>query len=119
MVLVDTSVWVSHFRNGDVELAEMLNDGDVMCHPFIIGELACGHLRRRSEILSLFQFLPMAIQVEHREVLRFIEDHGLMGRGLGYVDVHLSASAMLTGVPIWTLDRQLREVNRMLNISYL
>ena len=82
MLLVDTSVWVSHFREGNVGLASSLNDGDVVCHPFIIGELACGHLRNRSEILSLFQTLPMVIQAEHEEVLPFIENNKLMGKGI-------------------------------------
>ena len=118
MVLVDTSVWVSHLREGDADLERLLSNGDVMCHPFIIGELACGNLKNRVEILSLLRFLPMAIQAEHEEVLQFVENNNLMGKGLGYIDVHLSASAMLTGVPIWTYDKRLDDANRKLNISY-
>jgi len=118
MVLVDTSVWVSHFREGNADLERLLNDGDVMCHPFIIGELACGNLKKRDEILSLLQLLPMAIQAEHEEVLQFVEDKNLMGKGLGYIDVHLCASVMLTGVPMWTYDKKLDEANRKFGINY-
>jgi predicted nucleic acid-binding protein len=118
MVLVDTSVWVSHLREGNDELETLLNNGDVMCHPFIVGELACGTIKNRTEILSLLQLLPMAIQVEYEEVLHFIETNSLMGKGLGYVDMHLSASAVLAGVPIWTLDKSFAKINEMLNIGY-
>ena len=118
MVLVDTSVWVHHLREGDPDLERLLSDGEVMCHPFIIGELACGHLKNRSEVLSLLRLLPMASQAEHEEILQFIERNDLMGKGLGYIDVHLSASAVLTGVPMWTYDRRLDEANIGLGISY-
>ena len=118
MVLVDTSVWVRHLREGDPDLERLLRDGEVMCHPFIIGELACGHLKRRSEVLSLLRLLPMASQAEHEEVLQFIERNDLMGKGLGYIDVHLSASAVLTGVPMWTYDKKLGKANIGLGISY-
>ncbi|MDI6632244.1 MAG: PIN domain-containing protein, partial [Thermoanaerobacteraceae bacterium] len=100
MVLVDTSVWVLHLRERNTELEKLLNDGDVVCHPFIIGELACGNLKNRSEILSLLQALPMATQAEHEEVMQFIDKYRLMGKGLGYIDMHLLASALLTEVPI-------------------
>ncbi len=118
MVLVDTSVWVSHFREGNPELVKLLDDGQVACHPFIIGEIACGSLKNRAKILSLLQALPTALEANHAEVLRFIESNKLMGKGLGYVDVHISASAKLTGVPLWTLDKRLNEANNKLGISY-
>lgn len=118
MVLVDTSVWVSHLREGNAELGRLLNDADVVCHPFIVGELACGNLRNRSEILSLLQALPMVILAEHEEVMQFIENYRLMGKGLGYVDVHLLASALMTGVPIWTLDKRLGEASTKLRLSF-
>ena len=117
MVLVDTSVWVHHLREGDKDLEKLLNEGQVMCHPFIIGEIACGRLQNRAEILRLLNLLPMTIQAKHEEVLEFIEVNRLMGRGLGYVDIHLSASAILTGVIMWTLDRKLNETNKRLGIS--
>ena len=115
MVLVDTSVWVSHLRDGNAELANLLNDGRVLCHPLIVGELACGNLKDRAVILSFLQLLPMSIEAEHDEVLSFIENNHLMGKGLGYVDVHLITSAVLTGVPIWTLDKKLAQTADSLN----
>jgi predicted nucleic acid-binding protein len=118
MVLVDTSVWVSHLRKGNRELAALLSDGDVACHPFIVGELACGNLKNRAEILSLLQALPMATQAEHEEVMKFIEERRLTGRGLGFIDVHLLASAFLKGVPIWTLDKKLNAVSRELGVAF-
>ncbi|HEX8947934.1 MAG TPA: PIN domain-containing protein [Dissulfurispiraceae bacterium] len=118
MVLVDTSVWVTHLREGDVSLEALLNEGQVVCHPFVIGELACGNLRNRSEILALLQTLPMTRQAEHEEVMKFIEDHHLMGKGLGYVDMHLLASALLTMVPLWTFDKRLSEVSSTLKLQY-
>ena len=118
MLIVDTSVWVSHLRDGNAELENLLNHDQVMCHPFIIGEIACGNIKNRTEILSLLQSLPMAIQVSDEEVLEFIEDNLLMGQGLGYVDMHLSASARLSEVPIWTLDTKFSKTNRKLGISY-
>lgn len=118
MVLVDTSVWVSHLRKGNASLAKLLNDGYVFCHPFIIGEIACGNLKNRSEILSLLQALPMAIQAEHEEVLQFIENNQLMGKGLGYIDIHLIVSAILTGISMWTLDKKLDKISKSLGLGF-
>jgi len=118
MLLVDTSVWVRHLREGDPDLGKLLNDGEVMCHPYIVGELACGNLKNRNEVLSLLQLLPPAILANHEEILQFIEGNQLMGKGLGYVDVHLSASAVLTGIQMWTYDRRLNETNEALRIRY-
>jgi hypothetical protein len=118
MVLVDTSVWVHHLRKGEPNLERLLNDGEVMCHQFVIGELACGSIRNRTEILSLLQILPLATEATHEEILQFIERNRLMGKGLGYIDVHLCASAILTGVLMWTHDRKLKETNDGLGIRY-
>lgn len=118
MVLVDTSVWVSHFRNGNSVLEVLLQDGEVVCHPFIIGELACGRIKNRSEILSLLQSLPTAEVVDHRESLKFIESNRLMAIGLGFIDVHLLAAALLTGVPLWTFDKRLDRASSKLKINY-
>jgi predicted nucleic acid-binding protein len=118
VVLVDTSVWVRYLREGNKELETLLNNGEVMCHPFIIGELACGNIRKRAEILALLKLLPMAVKAEHEEVLQFIEDNRLMGKGLGYVDMHLSASAVLSEVPLWTLDKNLNMITERLKIVY-
>ena len=111
MILVDTSVWVEHLRSGTIGLEGLLTDGQVVCHPFIIGELACGNLKNRTEILSLLQDLPMASCAEDDEVIQFIEDHELMGKGLGYIDIHLLMSALLTRTPLWTIDRRLHEAS--------
>lgn len=118
MVLVDTSVWVDHLRAGNTELKNLLNDGLVVCHPFIIGELACGNLGNRQEILSHLRSLPMAIRARHNEVMQFIENNRLMGKGLGYIDIHLLASAVLTGTTFLTLDKKLKEVSLHLDIAY-
>jgi predicted nucleic acid-binding protein len=118
MVLVDTSVWVSYLRETHAGLVDLLNDGEVACHPFIVGELACGNLRNRTVILTLLESLPMTLPVEHREVLAFIEGHDLMGKGLGYVDVHLLASAVLTGLPLWTFDKKLAQAAATLLHKY-
>ena len=118
MVLVDTSVWVAHFRAGDMNLEALLNKGHVSCHPFIVGELACGNLTNRSEIFSLLQTLPMATVVEHEEVMQFIENYSLMGKGLGYIDMHLLASAILSKVLLWTLDKKLHQVSLKLGLTY-
>ena len=118
MLLVDTSVWVRHLKEGDPDLEKLLNNGEVMCHPYIVGELACGNLKNRKEVLLLLQLLPPATLANDEEVLQFIEENQLMGKGLGYIDVHLSASAVLTGVQMWTYDRRLNEMNEVLGIRY-
>ena len=118
MVLVDTSVWVAHLRDGTIGLETLLDEGKVACHPFIIGELACGNLKNRHEILPLLETIPAAIQAEHEEVLHLISSHRLIGKGLGYIDMHLLASAILTQVPLWTLDKKLNEVSSELGVSY-
>lgn len=118
MVLVDTSVWVSHLRDGNTEMAALLNNGNVLCHPLIVGELACGNLKDRAVILSFLKLLPMCIEAEHEEVLSFIENNRIMGKGIGYADAQLVASSVLTGVPIWTLDKKLAQVADSLHVKY-
>ena len=118
MVLVDTSVWVDHLRKGDIGLDSLLDDGHVVCHHFIIGELACGNLQNRSQILSLLQALPLAVQSEHDEVMQLIENYRLMGSGLGFIDVHLLASAILSDVLIWTYDKKLNQIAVEMGISH-
>lgn len=108
MILVDTSVWVSHLRVGDARLRGLLTDGEVLCHPLVVGELACGNIKNRREILSLLQLLPTAKTATNEEVLQLIETQNLMGIGLGLVDIHLLASALLSRASLWTLDTPLR-----------
>ena len=108
MILVDTSVWVEHLRSGDATLAGALEAGRVLIHPSVIGELACGTLRNRREVLDLLGRLPHAPEATHTEVLDFIERRAVMGRGIGFVDAHLLASTALAGVArLWTRDRRL------------
>lgn len=118
MILVDTSVWVRHLRDGEATLKALLEEGKVACHPFIVGELACGNLRNRAEILALLQALPTAKVASHEEVLQFVERRQLMGKGIGYVDAHLLVSAALTEIPLWTFDRQLRKVSSGLGLGF-
>lgn len=118
MILADTNVWIKHFRESDAELISQLNVGFVACHPFIIGELACGSLGNRAEILMLLQALPSSPVLEVTEVLEFIENNSFMGRGLGYVDIHLLASVIIGNVVLWTFDRRLNEAAIELGVSY-
>ncbi len=117
-VLVDTSVWVDHLRRGNSELAGLLEEGGVLTHPHVMGELACGTLHRRGRILSLLQALPRAPEARFEEVLELVERHGLYGRGLGWIDVHLLAAARLAAVPLWTLDRRLHRASRDLGCGW-
>jgi len=107
MILVDTSVWVDHLRGRNSKLIALLEAEEVCSHPFVVGELACGNLDRRDEILSALQALPQVQAAEQEEVLKFIETRRLAGRGLGWVDVHLLASALLEQCGFWTLDKRL------------
>jgi len=117
VILADTSVWVEHLRRGDPKLAELLSDGLVLCHQFVIGEVACGHLRRRGEVLSLLGRLPQATVATHDEALRFLDARRLVGLGLGWIDVHLLASSILDGVALWTHDRRLASAAAALGIG--
>ena len=119
MILVDTSVWVDHFRSATPRLVSALEDSKVLMHPLILGEIACGNLANRKEVLSLLGNLPRAPVAADAEALAFIESHALMGRGIGYIDVHLLASVALAGdAQIWTRDRRLSLVASELNLVY-
>ena len=107
MILVDTSVWVEHLRRGLPRLATLLQEGKVLIHSWVIDELACGNLRNRADVLELLKGLPAAVVASDQEVLLMIEQHQLMGRGIGYVDAHLLASAKLSHCQLWTQDRRL------------
>jgi len=110
VILVDTSVWVDHLRHGLPRLARHLQEWEVLIHPWVIGELACGNLRNRSQVLELMQGLPAATVASDAEVLLLIERDRLMGLGIGYVDAHLLASARLSHCRLWTQDRRLAAV---------
>jgi predicted nucleic acid-binding protein len=111
LILVDTSVWIDHLRKGLPTLGAALEREEVMVHPFVIGELACGSLKDRNEVLALLAALPRAVVATDEEVLLFIKQRRLMGRGIGYVDAHLLASVTLSeGTQLWTHDARLRAV---------
>jgi predicted nucleic acid-binding protein len=107
VILVDTSVWVEHLRCGLPRVAALLQEEKVLIHPWVIGELACGNLHNRGEVLELLQGLPAAVVASDREVLLLIEQDQLMGRGIGYVDAHLLAATKLSHCQLWTQDRRL------------
>jgi predicted nucleic acid-binding protein len=106
-MLVDTSLWIDHLRRGNSRLVPLLEVGEVESHRFVLGELACGDLGRRVELLSLLGALPQVAEAEHDEVLMLINTTRLNGCGLGWVDAHLLASAILSGTTLWTLDKRL------------
>jgi predicted nucleic acid-binding protein len=117
-MLADTSVWIHHFRVSSPQLEQALIDGLILMHPFVLGEIVCGNLRRRSNVLSELQQLPSAVIAEHEEVLNFVEQHRLFGSGIGWIDAHLLASARLTGCRLWTLDTRLRQAASKLRLVY-
>lgn len=118
MILADTSVWIDHLRKGDRALAAALDSCRVLMHTFVLGELACGNLANRTEVLRQLGELPAAPIATDEEVLTFIERRELMGRGIGYVDAHLLASAALSaGARLWTRDRRLAAVAAGLNLG--
>lgn len=117
MVLVDTSIWVDHFRHKVALLEDLLTSGEVAIHPFIIGELACGNIRNRKEILALLSALPTLKTASHAEALHLVETRGLHGKGIGWVDIYLLASALLYNTPLWTRDKRLHAAAKALGIS--
>jgi len=110
MVLADTSVWIDHLRKKEIKLFNLLHKGDVCIHPFIIGEIACGNLKNRKEILHLLKALPKILEATDDEVLLFIENNDLSGKGIGYIDAHLLASSLINKVELWTKDKRLSAI---------
>ena len=118
MILADTSIWIEHLRAGDGVLAGLLDTGTVLAHPFVIGELALGNLRRREVVLEALSDLPRASVATDAEVLHFIDRHALFGLGVGYVDVHLLAAVQLSaGAKLWTNDKRLHGVAIRLGLA--
>jgi predicted nucleic acid-binding protein len=116
-MLVDTSVWIDHVRRPERELIGLLDDNHVDVHAFVIGELACGHLRPRDEMTRLLTALPWLPTVEHEEAFTLLQRHRLHGRGVGWIDVHLLASTLVAGTALWTRDRRMAAVARDLKID--
>jgi predicted nucleic acid-binding protein len=120
VILVDTSVWVDHLRAADQTLADLLNRGMVLTHPFVIGGLALGVLRQRALVLDALSDLPQASVATDTEVLQFIDRHRLFGRGIGYIDAHLLAAVLLTmGATLWTHDKRLHSVAESLGVAMM
>jgi predicted nucleic acid-binding protein len=117
MILVDTSVWIDHLRSGDEDLTALLNRSQVLVHPFVLGELACGNLANRDEVLGLLKDLPRSPVATDNEVLIYIEQQTLVGRGIGYIDAHLLAAVALEGTArLWTRDKRLHAVADALSL---
>lgn len=119
MILPDTTVWVDHLRNSDATLTQALQDGKVIMHIMVIGELACGNLANRARQLMDWRSLPRIRDGNHEAVLNFIESSRLMGRGIGLVDAHLLFSVYNhQGSLLWTRDNSLRTLAEELGIAY-
>ena len=118
MILVDTSIWVGHLREGDPALSLLLEQDRVLIHDFVLGELACGSMENRREVLGLLETLPCASMAEHSEVLHLVEQEHLYGKGIGWIDAHLLASALISRSFLWTWDTQLRRAAESLGIAY-
>jgi predicted nucleic acid-binding protein len=118
MVLVDTSVWIAHFRNGLPALADALVHQFVLLHPVVIGELATGNLRHRGQTLAYLRQLPQVEIGTFNECLQFLETHQLFGRGIGWNDLHLLVSATLSHAPLWTLDKRLADAATEMGLCY-
>ncbi len=118
MMLVDTSVWIDHLRKPNRQLQGRLDGFEVLCHPMVVGELACGRIARRRRVLAALSDLPKAREASHPEALLLIERHGLDGLGLGYIDIHLLAAVLITpGTRLWTHDKALDQVARNLGVG--
>ena len=118
MVLVDTSVWIDHFRKKNRQLEVLLEGEEVALHPFVLGELACGNMKNRKELVALLHALPFATRADDDEVLFFIERHDLMGRGVGLIDMHLLASCKVASCLLWTRDKRLKTIAEEMKITF-
>jgi len=119
MILVDTSIWIDHLRSGDTRLVDLLDRSQVLAHPFVTGELACGNLRNRSEILRLLNDLPQSPVASPEEALHFIEHNQLMGLGIGYIDIHLlAATALAENAKLWAGDKRLEKAASKMSLAF-
>jgi len=119
VILVDTSIWIDHLRGDEEGLIQLLNDGKVLVHPFVTGELALGNLNNREAVMGALQNLPQAFVATDGEVLRLIQAKSLFGRGIGYIDAHLVAAVLLMpGTTLWTRDKRLLAASAQLGMSF-
>lgn len=120
MILVDTSVWIDHLRAGDTQLAHLLKQQQVIMHPMVLGELACGNLKNRHKLIKLWQQLPSIKEARHHEVLYCLEQRQLMGKGIGYVDLCLVTATLLSpGTQLWTRDKRLAAIAANLDCAWI
>lgn len=112
MILVDTSVWIDHLRQGNELFSDLLTQGRVVTHPLVLGELSLGNIAKRELTIELIRNLPMAREATHDEVLRFIDENRMWSKGLGYCDMHIFCSSLIESIPLWTLDKRLAKVAR-------
>ena len=118
MIIADTSVWINHLRETDEDLKQLLLKGRVMCHEYIVGELACGNIKNRKDILTFLKALPTAPLIDFDEYLYFIDEHRLNVFGIGFVDIHLLASSKLSQTKLWTEDKRLKTAASKLGIGF-
>lgn len=118
MILVDTSVWIDFLRNDNEKLTTLLTEGQVFIHPLIVGELSCGNIKNRIQFLNLINDLPTLPETTHSEVLSFIENNRIYGKGVGYFDLHILCSAIISNVSLWTLDKRLEKIAKKHNASF-
>jgi predicted nucleic acid-binding protein len=119
MMLADTSVWIEHFRRGHAGLRKLLEEGEIVMHPLVYGELACGNLPDRTRTLSLLASLPHVVLADDASVLQAIDLRKWSGRGIGWIDAHLLTSALLMQTPLWTLDRKLRGLATKAGVAWI
>ncbi len=119
MILVDTSIWINHLRVAGGPLASLLQTDLVCTHACIIGELACGNLDNRKELLEMLQELLRLTAATDDEVLHFIGRHKMPGRGIGYIDAHLLAAAAIHSAVILTRDKRFQGIAEELGLAYL
>ncbi|MBB4096212.1 type II toxin-antitoxin system VapC family toxin [Ochrobactrum pecoris] len=118
MILVDTSIWIDHFRLSDAELRRVIENHLLLCHPFVTGELALGSLRDRTNVLGFLAAQRQATVATHDEILTMVDRHGLFSMGIGYTDAHLLASVLLgQGASLWTRDKRLKMAAEKADVS--
>jgi len=118
MILIDSSVWIDHFRSENKLLSTLLMQGAVVMHEFILGELAIGNFKNRKVILSLLDSIPKLSKLTHNEFMYFLEMNSFYGKGVGFIDIHLLGSTKLAGIKFWTMDKKLMNLAKSLNLNY-
>jgi len=118
MILVDSSVWIDHFRKTEPRLEALLVHELVSLHPFVLGELACGNLSRRSETIARLEKLPVAAVASEPQVRHLLESRRLWRTGLGWIDMHLLAAALIEGLRLWSADRAVAATAKQLGVAF-